>query len=86
VDENKAKKLREIGYQIRGCCGLCVHFLGAPRTGWGTCANNRYKHKKHVGDERNLSVSIYGWCDAYEFHPATRLHAFSEFTKGDKVD
>jgi hypothetical protein len=46
-DLNKFQKLRSVGYQIRGCCSLCVHGnfggdgrpnmtkQGYPGYGWG---------------------------------------------------
>jgi len=72
MDENKLKKLREIEYRVPGCCGLCVSFRGNWSTGWGTCTQHRYQHKKHAGDKRQMSVCIYGRCD--------------EFFEGDKMD
>lgn len=70
MDENKLKVLKENGYVIRKCCGICKHgcFDGAPL--FGTCAIIRYKHLKHSESDRSLSVNRYGICKGgFELSP-----------------
>jgi hypothetical protein len=83
-DENKFAKLREIGYQIRDCCGLCV-FAGAFRGDWSACefADNSYMHQTHANPAggRGVSIHISGWCPNFKINPARRqsLGAHREF-------
>lgn len=62
MDANKAKRLREIGYRIGGTCDSCADFDAKPGQMFGTCKLWTYKHEKHTGDERQLSVSSQGGC------------------------
>ena len=72
MDDNKAEKLREIGYEIRNTCGSCKY--GQFREGvFGLCSENTYAHKKHTGEERFLSVIRYGHCSGYEQSDNNRL-------------
>ena len=82
-DENKFAKLNEIGYIIPPCCILCTHgtFVGAAR--WGTCDKHTYEHKKHTGDERQMSINISGHCDDFRTNDEKlcRLMSFQRFFK-----
>lgn len=64
MDSNKKKKLQEIEYRIVQSCGTCVDADLSP-DGWGVCKIFKYKHKKHTGEERQLSINQYGVCKAY---------------------
>ena len=66
MDDNKLHKLREIGYTVRKCCGTCNHRRFEFRAEWGTCKINKYEHKKHTGEPRELSIQMYGSCGDYE--------------------
>lgn len=85
MDENKLKVLRDIGYEIRPCCGLCVHgtFRGI-KDDFGSCAARTYDHKKHTGDARQLSIHRAGLCnEKFELDEAKQgmLGAWAEFVK-----
>ncbi len=65
-DANKLQVLRDAGFKIREVCGGCSHY----RTNqwsreWGGCAKAQYRHQKHSGDERDVSVPFNGWCPSY---------------------
>jgi len=62
-DENKFAKLQEIGYTIPMTCALC-EFSNFPglRAVWGTCNKHKYKHLKHTGPERGVSIHRTGCC------------------------
>jgi len=62
MDENKLKKLNEVGYAVNECCGLCKHGMFAGRSDFGTCAIKTYDHLKHTGSDRQLSINRYGAC------------------------
>lgn len=82
MDAQKRIVLKEIGYEIRECCGLCEHSsLGTD--GWGECLDHKYKHLKHTGPERRLSINRYGWCPKFKFKEgmANWLLQFKEFMK-----
>jgi len=74
VDENKLKKLREIGYVVQGCCGLCKHSMFVSGRLFGSCYKHSYQHKKHTGSERPLSITQSGLCFDYEFNENWRQH------------
>jgi len=61
MDENKRKKLQEIGYFIGPICGLCKNGV-FPNNEWGTCKIFSYKHLKHSDEIRQLSIHKYGSC------------------------
>ena len=62
-DENKFAKLKEIGYAIPMTCALCEHSnFPSPRAPWGTCRLHQYKHLKHTGPERGVSIHRGGCC------------------------
>lgn len=85
MDANKLKKLREIDYEVRECCGMCVSFRGNKATFWGTCSINSYKHKKHIVEDRQLSISVFGWCEHFSLDTISKssidLGGFTEFLK-----
>lgn len=57
-DDNKFKKLREIGYRIPQLCCYCTHGIFGT-SGWGTCEVHRYDHQKHDNPEGGRGVSIH---------------------------
>lgn len=61
MDSNKLNKLKDIKYRIQDCCGTCVYANLSP-DGWGTCMKHIYKHQKHSGEERQVSIHQYGVC------------------------
>lgn len=62
-DLNKFAKLREINYTIPVTCGLCVSGEFPDRGDWGTCKKHQYRHLKHSGEDRGLSIHRIGYCD-----------------------
>lgn len=62
-DVNKFAKLEEIGFIVPMTCPLCEHsnFL-SPRAFWGTCSKHKYKHLKHTGPARGVSIPRTGCC------------------------
>ena len=85
MDENKAEKLREIEYTIKGCCWMCQYGSFEDNQPWGTCDRHTYNHKKHTGgqkgSERNLSITRYGKCKHYvvDYFFVNDLDHFKEF-------
>lgn len=65
-DENKLKKLTEIGYRLQSSCGLCKHGRFSPSLDWGSCKQHTYEHLKH--GKKDLSVHRAGHCDKFEFN------------------
>ncbi len=86
-DENKIKKLREVGYRIPGLCGYCKHG-GFTNSMWGICGLHRYEHKKHDNPEdgRGVSVHVTGGCPSFNVDPVrlglSSLGAHMEFFDG----
>lgn len=73
MDENKLKKLQEIGYQIKNVCAMCQHSEFSNQTTlWGVCLIQNYNHLKHTDSTRQLSICKYGSC--------------GKFKKSEKVD
>jgi hypothetical protein len=66
VDANKLKKLQEVRYQIRKCCGTCKN-ASFPANDWSTCQIHKYQHLKHSVETRNLSINAYGHCDDFDW-------------------
>ena len=63
MDINKKTELEEIGYRIGACCALCVHAVfPGPASPWGACEKHEYKHRKHTGEPRKLSICRFGHC------------------------
>ena len=84
MDANKLKVLREMGYTIPVTCGLCA-FSKIERGDWGTCHKHTYKHLKHSGPPRQLSINRHGTCpDAKPSVVWTaELGKFIEFLDGE---
>lgn len=80
MDANKLVVLREIRYRIVEVCGRCEHSEIAPGADWGTCRRFTYRHEKHAGAERDLSVHRMGVCPVFEPRSgALHLGGFDEF-------
>ena len=89
MDENKLKKLHEVGYSI-ATCKMCAYanFPG-PEATWGSCKKNLYEHKKHSDSLREMSIHKYGHCNEYKFDNASiefyKLDdTWEELVKGNK--
>jgi len=69
-DPAKFEKLRKIGYAIPIACGLCKHsrwsLSSGSGFGWGTCSLHQYKHGKHTGSPREVSIVTTGTCPSAE--------------------
>jgi len=78
MDQNKLKKLHDIGYKINGCCGICAH-ANSFNDDWTTCKVHTYNHLKHTDEVRQLSVFIFGSCPQFELHPDVDLEKWNEF-------
>lgn len=83
MDENKRKKLHDIGFKVLNNCGLCTHGT-FPNNDWGTCAITTYDHLKHTGDPRELSIHRFGSCDRFDpsWPAVAGLAAFDEYRTG----
>lgn len=57
-DEDKFKKLREVGYSIGGHCDFCKHSDFCSGQLWGKCGLHTYAHGKHTGDLRGAFPSF----------------------------
>ena len=85
MDENKAKKLQEIGFKILPVCGLCKYAAFSDYR-WGTCEKHTYEHEKHTGPPRQVSVHFAGTCKDFEAaNNAARLQKFEQFFQ-EKAD
>lgn len=76
MDKNKLDKLHEIDYVIQTCCGICDHFRRPQYNmglNFGTCKIHSYKHLKHTGEERELSVFESGWCKSFKMNERVEL-------------
>ena len=65
MDENKWTKITsvEIDYKLNQTCMLCRHSnFPSPSSDWGTCRLHKYKHKKHTGELREMSIHKSGVC------------------------
>lgn len=62
MDANKLQVLNDIGYKIRETCGTCRDFQVFTKSDFGTCSYHEYKHLKHTGEPRQLSVHQHGYC------------------------
>ncbi len=85
MDENKAQKLRDIGYAIGPTCGQCVWgCFSSPAVAFGECLRHEYEHRKHTEDRRYLSVYRHGNCPDFqrdERRVLGEVHGFKEFIK-----
>ncbi len=64
-DANKFYKLEQIHYTVRRCCLLCVYgdFSDATeRNPFGSCRLHTYRHAKHSGPPRGVSIVLMGSC------------------------
>jgi len=77
MDENKKKKLEEIGYEIQKCCGLCDYGFFRDDYDWGTCGRHTYVHKKHKS-RRQLSIHRTGLCFRFR-RKVIDLGGFADF-------
>jgi len=91
MDNNKLKKLRELKYSIRRCCGLCAHakfnFLDHGDV-WGICMIHQYEHLKHTDRIRQLSINQFGYCDSFKWNKHIKnngLNNWTEFLEDGKV-
>lgn len=80
MDSNKLEKLKQIQYRIKDCCGICI-YSNISLDGWGTCDQFRYKHVKHTGEERQLSIHMFGSCDyfmadEYKISPLRKMELY----------
>jgi hypothetical protein len=82
MDPNKRLKLRDIRYEVRPACGVCVHYLhkdtGPGAELWSTCRLHSYDHQKHTEKRRHLSVHATGWCPDFTAD-TSQLGGFEEF-------
>jgi len=69
MDANKLKVLQDINYTVRKVCDNCKFAKGLQHnsTGFGTCAKHHYKHLKHTGEPRELSINKFGYCNSHEW-------------------
>lgn len=83
MDENKRQKLFEIDYTINPACGMCVHSKIDGGEDFGVCNKHEYKHLKHIGSPRKLSILRYGSCPDYTQAADYEryMHGFKEFVK-----
>lgn len=64
MDANKADVLHAVGYKVFPTCSRCTFFRRSDSM-FGECSANKYKHLKHSGGERLLSVMAGGGCDSF---------------------
>jgi hypothetical protein len=83
MDENKLNLLKVINYEMVRCCGICVHGeFNNRHSDFGTCQVNTYRHKKHSGDKRYLSINRFGKCNTDEFElDEAKLTTYGDFAK-----
>lgn len=81
MDAEKVRVLEAINYRIDPCCGLCTHSNIPPFSDFGECDLFKYRHEKHVGDERRLSINRHGVCPDFGIEAGAegRLHGFVQF-------
>lgn len=81
MDENKRQKLISILYEIPKSCGTCKFSGIEDRQEWGVCMKHTYKHLKHTGEERQLSIHRTGVCVTHETDEfeVAKLGLFKEF-------
>jgi hypothetical protein len=76
MDDNKRRKLEQVGYQIKSV------YLNAD--GWGLCTRHVYEHSKH-DREHYMTIHRTGSCD--KFLPSSsatdKLGSFNDFRKED---
>lgn len=81
MDNNKEQKLKDIGYKIYKTCGLCKHAKFNDGSQFGVCTLFKYRHLKHTGEERELSVHVSGGCSSFTLNTDKEvyLHAYKQF-------
>lgn len=65
MDVNKLKVLKQIEYKLVECCDLCIYGDFKQGQDFGTCKKFLYKHLKHTGEKRKLSIHKLGICNDY---------------------
>lgn len=85
MDANKLEKLKQIKYQVRKVCGLCIFAEFPQADGWGTCDLYKYAHQKHADSVRQLSITQFGGCPSFEANDEklVTLHGFLPLMEGD---
>ena len=82
MDENKLKRLKEVGYVINNTCNLCKHSVFVSGyTDWGTCGKHKYSHLKHSDSERQMSINRSGGCKDFEIGDNNGLDYFEQFMR-----
>lgn len=84
MDQNKLKKLKEVNYSIRKCCGICEHaLLNFFDHGdvWGDCKLHKYEHLKHTDKLRKLSINQFGCCDDFEWNEYIKDGGLNNWTE-----
>ena len=66
MDQNKADKMKELGYKLHPACVWCKHGDFVSYLSWGKCMKHNYRHLKHSESERAMSVHALGICKDYE--------------------
>ena len=61
MDENKLKELKDNGYKINKCCGICQNGI-FNNSDFGFCNIKTYEHLKHTDSTRQLSIYKFGIC------------------------
>jgi len=88
MDTNKKARLDEIGYRILKYCAICTYSkFPSPASPWGICEKYEYRHEKHTGEARQVSICHFGVC-AEDFEAAdgvaTRLAGFHDLADFDR--
>ena len=83
MDKNKLQELRDIGFVIKRTCKSCSHSLISQNDCWGVCLKHKYKHLKHTGDPRSLSIHETGCCGDYDMKEYWMYGGFEEFLEND---
>jgi hypothetical protein len=81
MDGNKFQKLIDVGYRIQDVCAFCKHSDLTEKDCWGTCKKHQYKHRKHSGDDRDMSINAFGKCMYFEADESkmSKLGRYAEF-------
>ena len=74
MDQNKAQKLRDVSYRMVDTCQSCVYGNFSDGNLFGSCNLHTYRHLKHTGAERPLSISKTGTCYAHEEDELHNIH------------
>lgn len=87
MDPNKVKRLRDIGYKLQPCCQLCKSGMFSAKSQWGECRKIKYKHQKHSGPQRLLSIHASGLCIRFAKNEelALRMQHYAEFGEWIRV-